>query len=92
MSELQSAVREYSLKTLAPRISLRLLDVPVPDEDRQLGVGTIDQILDDLGALERLGAETVILDTYGGDPKRLANPEQAWAAFTSVGTHWKERS
>jgi alkanesulfonate monooxygenase SsuD/methylene tetrahydromethanopterin reductase-like flavin-dependent oxidoreductase (luciferase family) len=91
MPELQSAVQEYSLKTLAPRISLRLLESPVPDDERQLGIGTIDQVIDDLAALERLGAETVILDTYGGDPEETRRPDEAWAALTSVATNWKER-
>ena len=40
---------------------------------------------------ERLGAEAVILDTYGGDPEETRHPDEARAVLTSVATTWKER-
>ena len=47
---------------LAPRIALRLTELPVTGPGRLAGAGTIDQILDDLAQLRLLGADTVVLD------------------------------
>jgi len=69
---------------LAPRIALRLTDAPVTDPDRLAGVGTIDQVVADLAALERAGAETVVLDPFDGDPAATASPEPAWQALATV--------
>ncbi|WP_330461706.1 hypothetical protein OIB37_35575 [Streptomyces sp. NBC_00820] len=61
---------------LAPRIKLRLTCRPQP-AGRVLGAGTLEQIHDHLVLLDRLGAETVILDpTF---PASGAHPERAAA-------------
>jgi probable F420-dependent oxidoreductase len=54
--------------TLAPRILLRITDTTVYDTDRPAGVGTLEQVRQDLDELERLGATHVLLDTYSGVP------------------------
>ncbi|MBF8191688.1 LLM class flavin-dependent oxidoreductase [Nonomuraea sp. K274] len=69
---------------LAPRIALRLTETPVTDEGRLAGEGTIDQIADDLEQLRLLGADTVVLDSYNGDPRETNHPEIAWQALAAV--------
>src|SRR5262249_7078780 len=53
---------------LAPRIALRLTEAPIAGTGRLAGEGTIGQVLDDLTQLRLLGAGTVVLDPFGGDP------------------------
>jgi alkanesulfonate monooxygenase SsuD/methylene tetrahydromethanopterin reductase-like flavin-dependent oxidoreductase (luciferase family) len=69
---------------LAPRIALRLAGSPVTDPGRLAGEGTIDQILDDLAKLCLLGADTVVLDPFSGDPGETHRPETAWQALATV--------
>jgi alkanesulfonate monooxygenase SsuD/methylene tetrahydromethanopterin reductase-like flavin-dependent oxidoreductase (luciferase family) len=89
---LRAAVASHSPSALAPRISLRLSSSPVGDTDRLAGTGSLEQILDDLDALRRLGADTVVLDPYHGDPEETRRPETAWRALTAVATHWRTAS
>ncbi len=72
---------------LIPRIVLRVTDEPVTRPDRLAGEGTIDQIVDDLEQLRLLGAETVVLDPFGGDPRETCRPEVAWQALATVAAH-----
>ena len=60
-----------------PRIRLDIRKQPV-DGERQLGVGSIDQVRDDLGELQRLGAEHVTLDWYTGDVEATRNHARGW--------------
>ncbi|KAB2346091.1 LLM class flavin-dependent oxidoreductase [Actinomadura rudentiformis] len=69
---------------LAPRICLRLTGTPVTGADRKAGEGTIDQVMDDLEHLRRLGARTVLLDPFNGDPDETLHPEHAWQALATV--------
>lgn len=69
---------------LAPRIKLRLTTARNDDPERLAGVGTLDQILDDLDQLRSLGCESVLLDTYGGDPDETLDPEPAWHDLATV--------
>ncbi|OHU64675.1 TIGR03619 family F420-dependent LLM class oxidoreductase [Mycobacteroides chelonae] len=48
--------------TVAPRIALNVTDKPVASANRPLGVGTADQVRQDLLDLERVGATAVIVD------------------------------
>jgi probable F420-dependent oxidoreductase len=73
----------------APRILLRLTTEPVTDPARRAGEGTIEQIVDDLDQLTQLGAETVLLDPFNGDPDETRHPEIAWRALATVATHWQ---
>ena len=68
-----------------------MTDSPVTDAGRLAGVGTIDQIVDDLEHLHGLGAETVVLDPFNGDPDETRHPEVAWAALAAVAARWEPR-
>jgi alkanesulfonate monooxygenase SsuD/methylene tetrahydromethanopterin reductase-like flavin-dependent oxidoreductase (luciferase family) len=69
---------------LVPRIALQLTLSPVTGEDRLAGQGTIEQVTGDLEQLRLLGADTVILDPFNGDPDETAHPEAAWQALATV--------
>jgi alkanesulfonate monooxygenase SsuD/methylene tetrahydromethanopterin reductase-like flavin-dependent oxidoreductase (luciferase family) len=87
---LRAAVAQHPLAAFTPRIALRLTTTPVDDPERLAGVGTLEQVLDDLDELRRLGAETVVLDPYHGDPDETRRPELAWQALTALATQWKK--
>lgn len=90
LPRLRSALRSHPVPGFAPRIALRLTAEPVADDaDRPTGVGTLDQVLGDLRALETLGAGTVVLDPYHGDPEETRRPDEAWRALTAVATQWR---
>jgi probable F420-dependent oxidoreductase len=63
---------------LCPRIKFQLSDGPFPDAERPAGQGSLEQVRDDLRALEAMGAPYVLLDTYYDDPEATRNPEPAW--------------
>ena len=69
---------------LAPRIALRLAESPVTGPGRLAGEGTIGQVLDDLAESRGLGADTVVLDPFCGDPGETLRPEAAWQALATV--------
>lgn len=69
---------------LVPRIALRLTEKPVTARGRLAGEGTIDQIVDDLAQLHLLGADTIVLDPFHGDPDETRHPEAAWHALATV--------
>ena len=78
MAEMRAILSAHpNLPAFAPRIALRLTESPVEDEQRLPGVGTIEQIADDLDELRGLGADTVVLDPYHGDPEQTREPHQA---------------
>ncbi|MFL6072284.1 MAG: LLM class flavin-dependent oxidoreductase [Mycobacteriales bacterium] len=79
-----AAEQRRPVPPLVPRINLRLTDTPVTGPDRRAGEGTLDQVLDDLDQLGRLGAGTVVLDPFGGDPAETARPEVAWRALATI--------
>jgi hypothetical protein len=39
-----------------------------------------------------LGADTVVLDPYHGDPEETRQPDVACRALTTVATHWRTAS
>ncbi|MFD6889761.1 LLM class flavin-dependent oxidoreductase [Streptomyces sp. NPDC059957] len=69
---------------LAPRIALKPTAEPVGGPGRLAGEGTIDQIMEDLEQLRLLGAESVVLDHYGGDPRETCRPQPGWEALATV--------
>jgi alkanesulfonate monooxygenase SsuD/methylene tetrahydromethanopterin reductase-like flavin-dependent oxidoreductase (luciferase family) len=89
---LRTAVTSHSLPALVPRITLRLTGSPVGDAERLAGTGSLDQILEDLAELRQLGADTVVLDPYHGDPQETKRPDVAWRALTTVATCWRAAS
>jgi alkanesulfonate monooxygenase SsuD/methylene tetrahydromethanopterin reductase-like flavin-dependent oxidoreductase (luciferase family) len=73
-----------AVPVLVPRIALRLTDAPLDGPGRLAGEGTIGQIGADLERLRRLGADTVVLDPFNGDPRETSRPEVAWRALATV--------
>ncbi|MDP9869747.1 MULTISPECIES: LLM class flavin-dependent oxidoreductase [Streptosporangium] len=73
---------------LVPRIALRFTDSPITDPGRLAGEGTVDQVLDDLEQLRLLGADTVVLDPFNGDPYETCRPQVAWQALATLAAHW----
>jgi probable F420-dependent oxidoreductase len=69
---------EKPVPALCPRIALLLHQTALAETGRKAGQGTIDQIRSDLEALAVLGAETVLLDTYNGQPDQTLYPERDW--------------
>jgi probable F420-dependent oxidoreductase len=82
--------RERPVPALAPRIALRLSESPITGPGRLAGEGTIDQILDDLEQLRLLGADTVVLDPFNGDPRETLHPQPAWQAIATVSACWDQ--
>ncbi|MEU9045892.1 MULTISPECIES: LLM class flavin-dependent oxidoreductase [unclassified Kitasatospora] len=89
LARMQEVLAGHPMPGFAPRIALRLTTAPVEGLERPAGVGSIEQILDDLRQLRDLGAETVVFDPYHGDPEETLRPQTAWQAITTVATHWK---
>lgn len=63
---------------LCPRIRLRLTGSPVPDGQRVVGEGSLEQVHRDLTELESLGCSYVVLDTYFDDPEAVKHGETSW--------------
>jgi alkanesulfonate monooxygenase SsuD/methylene tetrahydromethanopterin reductase-like flavin-dependent oxidoreductase (luciferase family) len=80
----QAAEAHRPAPAFAPRIALRLTDAPCTAPQRLAGEGSIEQIVDDLEALRRLGADTVVLDPFHGDPDETHRPQVAWQALAAV--------
>lgn len=89
VDDLASQAREQGrpLPALTPRIALRLTAEPVTGPDRLAGEGTLDQITADLDGLRALGADTVVLDPFNGDPREILRPQTAWQALAAVAAH-----
>ncbi|MEV8533946.1 TIGR03619 family F420-dependent LLM class oxidoreductase [Streptomyces sp. NPDC051211] len=79
--------QDLPVPALSPRIALKLTEAPVTGPQRLVGEGTIDQIMDDLDQLRLLGAETVVLDPYNGDPRETYHPQTDWQALATVAAH-----
>ena len=92
VTRMRSVLADNALPGFAPRIALRLTDAPVDEAERPAGVGDLEQIVGDLEELRRLGAQTVVLDPYDGDPARTHRPEAAWRALTVVAERWRTAS
>ncbi|MFF7676839.1 LLM class flavin-dependent oxidoreductase [Actinacidiphila glaucinigra] len=89
VGELASQAREQGrpVPALVPRIALRITAEPVTGPDRLAGVGTFEQITADLADLRALGADTVVLDPFDGDPRETLRPQTAWQALAAVAAH-----
>ena len=71
---------------VCPRIGFRLTDQPLPEDERLMGEGTLDQVHADLAFLEELGCAHTILDTsYAGTDGTL-DPEGAWRDLERLAT------
>jgi len=72
------------MPALCPRIRLRLTDTPLPDDERVAGEGTLDQVHGDLKALEELGCDYVLLDSFHDDIEATRHGEAAWAMLATM--------
>ncbi|TCC07424.1 TIGR03619 family F420-dependent LLM class oxidoreductase [Kribbella soli] len=81
-----AAAQDRPVPGFAPRILLRLTDKPLRDDDRVAGEGSIEQVLRDLAVLRELGAQSVVLDPFVGDPTETERPEAAWQALATIAT------
>jgi probable F420-dependent oxidoreductase len=86
----EAGERQRPVPALAPRIALRLTQAEITAPERLAGEGTIDQILDDLEQLRLLGADTVLLDPFNGDPRETLHPQPAWQALATVSALWDQ--
>lgn len=42
--------------------------------------------------MKQLGADTVVLDPYHGDPEETRHPDAVWRDLATVATHWRTAS
>jgi hypothetical protein len=68
----------FDLLMISDRIAV------TPDVAEQYPAPFYDQVLDDLAQLRLLGAGTVVLDPFNGDPGETHRPEVAWQALATV--------
>jgi alkanesulfonate monooxygenase SsuD/methylene tetrahydromethanopterin reductase-like flavin-dependent oxidoreductase (luciferase family) len=87
---LRSMLSSHSVPVLAPRTALRLSASPASGPTRLAGVGTVEQVMADLEELRLLGADTVLLDPYNGDPAETSRPQEAWRALATVAAHRRQ--
>ncbi|MEV5961143.1 LLM class flavin-dependent oxidoreductase [Kribbella sp. NPDC051952] len=82
-----AASLDQPVPRFAPRILLRLTPDPLPDDERIAGEGSLEQVLADLDVLRELGAQSVVLDPFEGDPAETERPEVAWQALATIAAH-----
>jgi probable F420-dependent oxidoreductase len=70
------------MPALCPRIRLRLVETPLSDDQRLVGEGTLAQMRADLEALQAMGAQYVLLDSFYDDVEATRHPEAAWRILT----------
>ncbi len=87
-----AAQQDRPVPALVPRIALRITDAPVTGGQRLAGEGTIGQVLDDLEQLRLLGAGTVVLDPFNGDPAQTCRPQEAWQMLATVSACWAQHT
>jgi probable F420-dependent oxidoreductase len=73
-----------SVPALCPRIRLRLTEAPLADDQRLAGEGTLSQVRADLEALQKMGAQYVLLDTFYDDVELARHPEVSWRMLTTL--------
>lgn len=67
-----------------PRIKARIVDHPLHTADRPLGVGTIEQIRDDIVWLDEVGADVVVLDTNPDHPADRRRARDDWDTLRAI--------
>ncbi len=68
----------------SPRVKLHITDDALPEDGRKPGIGSLQQVQEDLGAFQDLGADYLLLDTYMDIPEDTLTHEPAWAMLTAV--------
>jgi probable F420-dependent oxidoreductase len=76
-----AAEENLPIPMLCPRIKVRITEMPLDENARVAGQGTLDQIRNDLEALAALEAQYVLFDTYIDKPESTLNPERDWATL-----------
>ena len=87
-----AAAEDRPAPGFAPRILLRLTPDPLPDDSRVAGEGSLEQVLADLDVLRELGAQSVVLDPFIGDPTETERPEVAWQALATIAAHRRQET
>jgi alkanesulfonate monooxygenase SsuD/methylene tetrahydromethanopterin reductase-like flavin-dependent oxidoreductase (luciferase family) len=87
-----AAAEDRPVPAFAPRILLRLTREPLPDAERVAGEGSVEQVLADLDVLRELGARSVVLDPFVGDPAETERPEVAWQALATIAAHRRQET
>lgn len=73
---------------LCPRISLQIGPADLDQDRRRTGVGCLVQVFRDLDELAALGAQYVVLDTYGGRPEDSRPAREDWRMLDAVAASW----
>ena len=69
---------------LCPRIKIALSTSTIEDAGRLAGEGTLAQVRGDLEALESMGADFVLLDTYLDEPEATRSHEGSWRTLATL--------
>ncbi|MEE2995993.1 MAG: TIGR03619 family F420-dependent LLM class oxidoreductase [Pseudomonadota bacterium] len=72
------------IPAVCPRIYLRITENNLADDERVAGVGSIDQVGEDLSALSEMGCSSVLLDTYTDDCIAAKDPTRAFEMLQIV--------
>ncbi|MDA0769245.1 MAG: TIGR03619 family F420-dependent LLM class oxidoreductase [Chloroflexi bacterium] len=72
------------MPSLCPRVRLRIMGSDLPDDQRIVGEGSVDQIRRDMAQLEELGCAYVLLDTYYDDIEATRHNEVAWRMLSEM--------
>ena len=56
-------------------------DAALPDGNRLVGEGSLEQVRRDLAQLEELGCQYVLLDTFYDDLEAVKHNEAAWSVL-----------
>jgi probable F420-dependent oxidoreductase len=67
-----------------PRLGVRITDRPLPNSQRPVGHGSLEQIHADLRAIDSLGANYILLDTYTGEPGQTKFPKKDWETLALI--------
>lgn len=63
-----AAQEQKPVPAFCPRINIRIVDSPLPETGRPIGHGDLEQVRCDVAALAEMGAESLLVDTYTGEP------------------------
>jgi alkanesulfonate monooxygenase SsuD/methylene tetrahydromethanopterin reductase-like flavin-dependent oxidoreductase (luciferase family) len=77
---------------LCPRIRARLTPHHLPATERRLGVGSIEQVLDDIRSLVELGASYIVLDTNPDHPGQRRPTVEDWRTLETIAERIRRRA
>lgn len=91
VGRMRAIAGERPVPAFVPRIVLRITGSPVTGPERRAGEGTVEQVVADLEQLRLLGAGTVVLDPFDGDPEETLNPAVKWQMLATVAANRDQR-